>query len=142
MAKQEKLFERTGKLTATNQVPGISAILDHVIVTDMDFAGRKLSSGIWMLGDDGKAEGIRPRWGKVYKVGPEQHDVKVGQWVYLEHGRWTRGLEIDINGDVFMVRRVDPKAIIFVQDNEPDADDTISTAVSGEKKTRENWAEH
>lgn len=142
MARQEKLFERTGKLAATNQVPGIRAIHDHVIVTDMDFAGRKLSSGIWMLADDGKAEGIRPRWGKVYKIGPDQQDVKVGQWVYIEHGRWTRGLEIDINGNEFTVRRIDPKAIIFVQDEEPTDDDTISTAISGEKKTRENWAEY
>jgi hypothetical protein len=137
MAKEEKLFERTGKLKATNQVPGIRALRDHVIVTDMDFVGRQLSSGIWLLGDDGKADGIRPRWGKVYKVGPDQTDVTVGQWVYVEHGRWTRGLEVEIDGEVFTVRRVDPKAMIFVQDEPPELDDTISTAVSGgDVKTR------
>jgi hypothetical protein len=142
MAKEEKLFERTNKLKATNQVPGIRAILDHVIVTDMDFKGRKLSSGIMLLGDDGTADGIRPRWAKVYKVGPDQHEVKVGQWVYVEHGRWTRGLEIEIDGVEFTVRRVDPKAMIFVSDEPPENDDTISTAVSGEKKSRENWNEY
>lgn len=137
MAKEEKLFERTGKLKATNQVPGIRALRDHVIITDMDFVGRQLSSGIWLLGDDGKADGIRPRWGKVYKVGPDQTDVSVGQWVYVEHGRWTRGLEVEIDGEVFTVRRVDPKAMIFVQDEPPEDDDTISTAVSGgDVKTR------
>jgi hypothetical protein len=136
MAKEEKLFEATGKLKATNQVPGIRALHDHIIVTDMDFTGRQLSSGIVLLNDDGKSEGIRPRWGKVYKVGPEQSDVKIGQWVYVEHGRWTRGLEIDIDGNVFTVRRVDPKALLFVQDDEPSTDDTISTAVSGDAKTR------
>lgn len=131
MPKEEKLFERTGKLKATNQVSGIRALRDHVIVTDMDFAGRQLSSGIWLLGDDGKADGIRPRWGKVYKVGPDQKDVTVGQWVYVEHGRWTRGLEVEIDGEVFTVRRVDPTAMIFVQDEPPEEDDTISTAVDG-----------
>ena len=136
MAKEEKLFEATGKLKATNQVPGIRALHDHIIVTDMDFGGRQLSSGIVLLNDDGKSEGIRPRWGKVYKVGPEQSDVKIGQWVYVEHGRWTRGLEIDIEGNVFTVRRVDPKALLFVQDEQPNEDDTISTAVSGDAKTR------
>lgn len=141
MAKEEKLFERTGKLAATNVVAGIRAIKDHIIVTDMDFQGRQLSSGIWMIADDGKSEGIRPRWGKVYKVGPDQTDVTVGQWVYVEHGRWTRGLEVEIDGEVFKVRRIDPKAMIFVRDTPPDQDDTISTAVSGESKTRENWAE-
>lgn len=142
MAKQEKLFEQTGKLKATNEVPGIRAILDHVIVTDMDFSGRQLSSGIFLLSDDGKSEGIRPRWGKVYKVGPDQHDVKVGQWVYVEHGRWSRGIELDINGEIFAARRIDPKCIIFTSDDAPTNDDTISTAVSGEKKTRENWSEY
>lgn len=136
MAKEEKLFEATGKLKATNQVPGIRALHDHIIVTDMDFSGRQLSSGIVLLNDDGKSEGIRPRWARVYKIGPDQTDVKIGQWVYVEHGRWTRGLEIDIDGNVFTVRRVDPKAMLFVQDEEPNEDDTISTAVSGDAKTR------
>ena len=142
MARAEKLFERTGKLQATNEVSGISAILDHVIVTDMDFAGRQLSSGIFLLNDDGKSEGIRPRWARVYKVGPDQQDVKVGEWVFVEHGRWSRGIELDINGDVFPARRIDPNCIIFKSDTKPEDDDTISTAVSGEKKTRENWSEY
>lgn len=139
MAKQEKLFEASNRLKATNEVPGIRAILDHVIVTDMDFAGRQLSSGIFLLGDDGKTDGIRPRWAKVYKVGPNQHDVKVGQWVFVEHGRWSRGIELDINGEVFTTRRVDPSCIIFVSDEKPADDDTVSTAVHAEKKTRQQF---
>lgn len=139
MAKQEKLFEASNRLKSTNQVPGIQAILDHIIVTDMSFGARKLSSGIWMLGDDGKTDGIRPRWGKVYKVGPQQTDVKPGQWVFVEHGRWSRGIELDINGEVFAARRIDPKCIIFVSDEEPPEDDTMSTAVHAEKKTRTQY---
>ena len=142
MAKPEKLFEASNRLKATNEVPGIRAILDHVIVTDMDFSGRQLSSGIFLLGDDGKSEGIRPRWAKVYKVGPDQTDVQVGDWVFVEHGRWSRGIELDINGEVFATRRIDPNCIIFKSDTKPEDDDTISTAVSGEKKTRENWSEY
>lgn len=142
MAKEEKLFEASNRLKATNHVDGIKAILDHVIVTDMDFSGRQLSSGIFLLSDDGKSEGIRPRWGKVYKVGPDQHEIREGQWVYVEHGRWSRGIELDINGNVFAARRIDPKCIIFVSDEKPNEDDTISTAVSGEKKSRTNWAEY
>ncbi len=139
MAKQEKLFEASNRLKATNEVPGIRAILDHVIVTDMDFTGRQLSSGILLLGDDGKTDGIRPRWAKVYKVGPDQHDVKVGQWVFVEHGRWSRGIELDINGEVFTTRRIDPSCIIFASDEKPEDDDTVSTAVHAEKKTRQQY---
>ena len=136
MAQEEKLFQSSGKLQATNKVKGIVPLKDHVIVTDMNFEGRKLSSGIVLLGDDGRSEGIRPRWAKVYKVGPEQKDVKEGQWVFVEHGRWTRGLKVEISGAEFIVRRVDPTAIIGVQDDEPTEDDTISTAVSVPKKER------
>lgn len=120
------------------KVGNLTPLHDGVIVTDMDFSGRKLNSGIVMLNDDGKSEGIRPRWGKVYAVGPKQKDVEVGQWVLLEHGRWSRGLKIEVDGEEIVIRRGDPKAIIFATDEKPnDADETISTALSSVKKTRD-----
>jgi len=109
---------------------------DTVIVRDMNFTGRKLSSGILLLGDDAKTSGIRPRWAKVYAVGPDQKDVSPGQWVMIEHGRWSRGLEVEVAGEEFTIRRVDPGCIIFVSDDEPDHDDTISSAVQAESKIR------
>ena len=115
----------------------IKPLHDSVIVTDMDFSGRKLASGILLLGDDGKTDGIRPRWGKVYAIGPEQQDVRVGQWILVEHGRWSRGLKIVKDGEEFVIRRADPEAIIFVSDDEPENIDTLSTAVHAERKTRE-----
>ena len=102
----------------------------------MNFSGRQLSSGIYLLNDDGKTEGIRPRWARVYAVGPDQTDIKVDQWVYIEHGRWSRGLEVEIAGEEFTLRKADPKCIIFVSDEEPDSDDTYSTAVQAERKSR------
>jgi co-chaperonin GroES (HSP10) len=136
MAYEEKLFQASGKLQATNKIKGIKPIKDHVIVTDMSFENRTLSSGIVLLNDDGKTDGIRPRWAKVYKVGPDQNDVTPGQWILIEHGRWTRGLKVEIDSKVFTVRRVDANAIIGVQDDEPSYDDTISTAVSAHRKER------
>jgi co-chaperonin GroES (HSP10) len=115
----------------------IKPLRDSVIVTDMSFEGRQLSSGIVLLGDDGKTDGIRPRWAKVYAIGPEQHDVSVGQWVLVEHGRWSRGLKIVKDGEEIVIRRADPEAIIFVSDSEPESIDTISTAVHAERKSRE-----
>ena len=74
------------------QIDGeIRPLHDSIIVTDMSFEGRQLSSGIVLLGDDGKTDGIRPRWARVYATGPEQRDIRVGQWVLIEHGRWSRG---------------------------------------------------
>lgn len=115
----------------------ISAIKDTVIVRDMNFSGRTLSSGIVLLGDDAKTTGIRPRWAQVFRVGPDQKDVAPGQWVLVEHGRWTRGSKISIGDEEITIRRVDPQDIIFVSDQEPPADDTISTAVQAQQKFRD-----
>lgn len=136
MAKEEQLFQSSGKLQRTTVVNDIRAIKDHVIVTDMNFGQRTLSSGIIMLGDDGKTDGIRPRWAQVFRVGPEQTEVKVGQWILVEHGRWTRGLPLELAGEKITIRRVDPACIIGVQDEQPAVDDNISTAVHAEQKTR------
>ena len=117
----------------------IKPLRDSVIVTEMDFSGRQLASGVILLGDDGKTDGIRPRWARVYAVGPEQQDVSVGQWVLVEHGRWSRGLRIVKDGEEIVIRRADPNAIIFATDTRPDDINTISTAVHAERKSREQY---
>jgi hypothetical protein len=139
MPKTEDLYQASNKYRATNKIKGLKALHDHVLVHNMSFEARKLASGIVLLGDDGKTDGIRPRWAQVYAIGPEQQDVKVGQWVLVEHGRWTRGFIVEIDDHEFTVRRVDPDCIIFAQDEEPDNIDTISTAVHAERKRREQY---
>ena len=117
----------------------IKPLKNNIIVTDMSFEARQLSSGIVLLGDDGKTDGIRPRWARVYATGPEQRDIRVGQWVLVEHGRWSRGLKIYKEGQELTIRRADPEAIIFVTDEQPDSIDTLSTAVPAERKSREQY---
>jgi co-chaperonin GroES (HSP10) len=117
----------------------IKPLHDSIIVTDMSFEGRQLASGIVLLGDDGKTDGIRPRWARVYAVGPEQRDIRVGQWVLVEHGRWSRGVKIVKDDQETIIRRADPGAIIFVSDTEPEHIDTISNALHAERRTREQY---
>jgi len=137
MPVEEPLFQASNKYRATNQVDGVRALHDHVLIRDMNFGARKLASGIFLLNDDGKTEGIRPRWARVYAVGPDQKDVAIGQWVFIEHGRWSRGMEVEIDGEIFTLRKADPKCIIFVSDDEPTEDETISDAVMAERKSRD-----
>ena len=59
----------------------IRPLNDVVIVGEMIFDERFTKGGIVLLNDNGKSTGIRPRWGQVYAVGPDQHDVRVGEWV-------------------------------------------------------------
>ena len=114
----------------------IKPLGNNVIVRDMSFEGRTLDSGIVLLGDDGKTDGIRPRWARVYAVGEEQTDVSVGQWVLMEHGRWSRGIKITQDGEELTIRRVDPEAIMMVSDTEPESE-TIANSVHAERKTRD-----
>ncbi len=106
---------------------------DSVVVADMIFDERITTSGIVLLNDNGKSTGIRPRWGKVYAIGPEQTWVKPGQWVCVAHGRWTRGVDIEDETGKHTVRKIDPDDILLVSDQEPQ-DDTMSDAVHVEAK--------
>jgi co-chaperonin GroES (HSP10) len=116
----------------------IKALHDHVIVSEMIFDQRITRGGLVLLNDNGTTLGIRPRWGRVYAVGPKQQDVRVGQWVCVAHGRWTRGLDIEDESGKQTIRRIDPTDILLISDSEEmPQDDTISTAVHVQKKTRD-----
>jgi co-chaperonin GroES (HSP10) len=98
-------------------------IRDNVLVTDMNFDARVTKGGIVLPSDDGKSEGVRHRWARVWAIGPEQKDVKVGEWILLEHGRWTRGVTVELeDGTDIIIRRADIKAILMVTEEKP-ADD-------------------
>lgn len=107
------------------KIKSIRALSDHVLCTDLNFGEKKLASGIILPDSDGKLSGVHPRWGRVYAVGKEQKDVKVGQYVLVKHGRWTRGVDIeDDQGEIKTLRRVDNNDILLVS-NEPMTDENI-----------------
>lgn len=111
------------------------ALGNTVLVSDMAFDQRITTGGIVLLNDNGRGSGIRPRWGRVFAVGPEQTDVQIGQWVCVAHGRWTRGIEIEDGSVERTIRRVDPDDILLIADHEP-LDDTQSTAVNIDRADR------
>lgn len=118
------------------KVQGLRALHDWVLVTEMNFRERVTSSGIILHADDGTTAGIRPRWGEIYRVGPDQRHVREGQWVCVAHGRWTRGIEIEDAHGKRTIRRVDPEDILLVSDEPPGADDTLSAAVQAQAHDR------
>jgi len=97
----------------------IKAIKDDVLITDMDFGEITTKSGIVLRSDDGKHHGIKPRWGRVYKIGPEQKTVNIGQWILVEHGRWTRKIKINDGDKELEIQKVDNDSIIAVSDDAP-----------------------
>ena len=92
---------------------------DNVLVTDMSFEEQKTASGIVIQSDDGKVHGIKPRWARVWAVGPAQKDVQVGEWICIEHGRWTRGVTVEADGVEIVIRRVEPISIMLSSNEKP-----------------------
>ena len=98
----------------------IKPLKKRVLVSDMHFGERKSAGGIIMMDDDGSEGGIHPRWGKVYAIGDQQEDVKVGEWVMVSHGRWSRGFKVKKDGVELEVRMIDENDILLVSDDEPE----------------------
>jgi co-chaperonin GroES (HSP10) len=113
----------------------IKPIRNNIVVTDMNFDARVTAGGIVLPSDDGKSEGVRHRWGRVYAVGPDQTDVSVGEWILLEHGRWSRGFTVlDEDGNDVIIRRADPNGILMVTDENP-GDNTFGSHTMSQGQT-------
>ena len=112
----------------TYKIKSIKALHDNILVKDMHFGERFTSNGILLPGDDKTSTGIRPRWAEVYAVGDKQTDIAVGQYVLVSHGRWTRGIKIEIDSVDITLRRIDNNDILLVSD-EVQSDDTFTGAV-------------
>lgn len=97
----------------------IRAINDDILVANMDFGELVTQSGIVIKSDDGKVHGIKPRWAQVYKVGPDQKEVTPGQWILIEHGRWTRKIKINDGENVKEVQKVDVNGVLAASDEKP-----------------------
>lgn len=99
-----------------NKIKQLKPLKDTVIVHGMDFNERKSQGGLIIPDDDMKNEGIRPRWAQVYALGPDVDYLKVGQYIMISHGRWSRGQTIEDDEGEKIIRKVDPKDILLVSD--------------------------
>jgi co-chaperonin GroES (HSP10) len=103
------------KITGT-----LKPLKDKVFVTDINFDEEITTAGIVLKSDNGKGEGVKPRWGRVWAIGPEQEDVKVGQWILMEHARWTREFQHEAeDGTITKLHMADLNAIMLVADEKP-----------------------
>lgn len=102
----------------------IRPLRDKVMVTDMNFGEGRTKSGIVLTSDDGKSSGLHPRWCRVWAVGNEQTELKVGQWLLMQHGRWTRAIKVEEeDGSEITIHMIDQEGILLVSDEKPDFED-------------------
>ena len=97
----------------------ITPLKKRVLVSKMHFGETKSKGGIILIDDDGSEGGIHPRWAEVYAIGNKQEDVKVGQWVMVSHGRWSRALKVKKDNVELEVRMIDEDDILLVSEKEP-----------------------
>ena len=98
----------------------LKAIGDRALVTDMYFGEQKTASGLIINNDDGTTRGIYPRWGRVYSKGPENKDeYEVGDWILIEHGRWTRSVAMDTDEGEVELRMIDSECVLAYSKEKP-----------------------
>lgn len=100
----------------------VKPIRNRVIVTDMEFGEQTTAGGIIISSDDGKDRGIKPRWCRVVVKGAENNDpYDVNEWILVEHGRWTRSFEVEMeDGTVQTMRTVEAESILGWQKETPE----------------------
>ena len=101
----------------------IRPLKGKVLATNLE-RGSRVVNGIIIPDDNGQSRGIRPRWGQVYAVGPDITEIKVGEWILIEHGRWTRMLKItEDDGKEVQLWGVDwPNAVLLASDKDPETE--------------------
>lgn len=99
----------------------LTVLRNNVLVEKLESGSRTSKGGIVILDDNMKDTGIRSRWAKVYAVGPEVTEITPGQWVRIEHGRWTPGfVHEDSSGETRILNRIDwPEKVDLVCDSFP-----------------------
>lgn len=96
----------------------VKAIGDDVLVTNMHMGEMKTESGIIIGSDDGKNHGVKPRWCKVYAVGDQQKSFKVGDWILVEHGRWSRKIKVDNGDELVELQKIDVDCVLGIWDGD------------------------
>ncbi|OUU16008.1 MAG: hypothetical protein CBC05_09100 [Crocinitomicaceae bacterium TMED45] len=101
----------------------IRPLRNKILVKSIDQGMRKSKGGIILPSTDKLeqgAGGIRPRWAEVYAVGSEIDFLKPGDFVLMEHGRWTKGVQVEDDGEEFDLRVADPEGILGTSDARPE----------------------
>jgi co-chaperonin GroES (HSP10) len=87
-------------------------------ITGGSFA-TKTKSGIILTNKNTDENSQKPRWGKVFAVGPDVKDVKEGDYILIAPLRWTLGFKFD---NIELSKTIE-KEILMVADNVTDESD-------------------
>ncbi len=95
-------------------------IKNNVFVTDLDHGPTMTAGGIIRPDDNMTDVGVRPRWARVWAIGPEVEDIQVGEWVFVQHARWTNSIDLNLAAGKVRVWKIDyPEGALLATDKDP-----------------------
>lgn len=102
------------------QANAVKPLKNTILAENIEQGSRVTKGGIILQDDNMKDSGIRPRWCRVYAIGPEvDEQLKPGNWILVEHGRWTRGITVETPDGTIYLQKIDPNGILLVCDEDP-----------------------
>jgi hypothetical protein len=81
---------------------------------------RKTASGLFVPDKDKDTSGVRPRWFKVHSVGEQIDWCSPGQYIMVEHGRWSNGVKADNDLTLWLI---DNECCLMISDEVPEGID-------------------
>ena len=107
----------------------LRALHDKILCSEIQKGQQTLASGIIIMDDDARETGIRPRWMQVYAKGPDVTDeINVGQWILVEHGRWSHGHIVREGDNEFTLWQAEEESVLCISDEQPGVELGPSTA--------------
>jgi len=107
----------------------LRALHDKILCSEIEKGQQTLASGIILMDDDGKEDGIRPRWMQVYATGPDvSDDITVGQWILVEHGRWSHGHRMREGDNELTLWQAEEASVLLVADERPSVERSPTSA--------------
>jgi co-chaperonin GroES (HSP10) len=98
----------------------LQPLKNKVFVEEMESGPTITSSGLILPDDNMKESGVKPRWSKVYAVGPDVDDLKPGDWVLTKHARWSLGIDLELEDRTVRIWQVEyPESVELVSEEDP-----------------------
>lgn len=116
----------------------VKAFADRIIAIEGDLDDQVTESGILIKSNVDQADGITPRWFRVFEVGPKIDWIKPDDWILVEYGRWTPGVELEDDrlSEPTKAWRIDPEGCLAVSDQKPSTLYFNSETVTASRMTR------
>lgn len=109
----------------------IKPLKDTLWITNLQH-GLAKKGYVFIPDDNMKKTGIKPRYAQIYAVADNLKDIfKVGEWVLIDHGNWTRAMYIKGKDNKDIEVHLVPKASVYrgikiITDKEPEDKSTFA----------------